>query len=252
MTPWGAPYQPPPPPRRATGKIVAALVGAAAIVAAAVIAAVHFTGGSHATRPASDAALSRMVVQSSDLPADFSVDDSGDNSDNSSFDDASFAACLGLPDSSLASTPTDGVGNAQSPDFRSGEMGVSSSATSYRSEATVRTDTAALSNPKLAACLKSALQTTFASDLPSGGRVTGTDVKILIGTNGGPSNVVATFVMTASIAAAGQTVDLYMSMVFVTGPRIEAEVDFFDIGQPFPADTEKATVEKVAARVARG
>ena len=69
---------------------------------------------------------------------------------------------------------------------------------------------------------------------------------------GGPSNVAATVVAQVNLTVQGQTADAFLNVAFITGPSIEAEVDFQNVGAPIPADLRIPVVANVAARAAQG
>ena len=72
------------------------------------------------------------------------------------------------------------------------------------------------------------------------------------GSGGGPRNVVGHGAGRINVTTGGQVVNLYLNVAFITGPLIEAQVDFQGIGAPVPLATRTAAIATVAARVAAG
>jgi len=54
------------------------------------------------------------------------------------------------------------------------------------------------------------------------------------------------------VAVSGRRTAVYQSIAFITGPLIEAQVDFENVGSPLPATTQNALIENFAARIAKG
>ena len=54
------------------------------------------------------------------------------------------------------------------------------------------------------------------------------------------------------VSANGQRVAVYVTVAFITGPLIEAEVDTSNAGTPVPASVVKSLVATVANRAAEG
>ena len=105
---------------------------------------------------------------------------------------------------------------------------------------------------KLGPCFDRQAQELFAKSLPAGATVDSVSSKFTAGSGGGPSNVVGSGVMTVKVTANGQQVVLYLTVAFITGSLIEAEVDTQNVGKPVPASLLKSLVAKVADRAAKG
>ena len=146
-------------------------------------------------------------------------------------------------------TEPDKVGEAHSPDYASGNLSISSQATSYRSQDDLNADIAIINSPKVSGCYKQLLRSQITASSP-GTTVNSISLTITPGSGGGPSNVVGTGTGTVTITASGKTATVYIGVAFITGPLIEAEVDAENVGQPVPADLMSALVTKVAARAA--
>jgi hypothetical protein len=147
---------------------------------------------------------------------------------------------------------TDKVADANSPDFALGDASISSSASSYPSQSDLDADIALVHSAKLGPCLDRQAKELFAKSLPAGTIVDSVSSKFTAGSGGGPSNVVGSGVTTIKLTASGQHVVLYLTVAFITGPLIEAEVDTQNVGKPVPASLVKAAVSAVANRAAKG
>lgn len=199
-----------------------------------------------AAKPADLAALNQMVLQAADLPSGWKgTPYKEDPSDAAG--QAALLKCVGVRD-----TDADKVAEANSDDFSLGDASISSSATSYRSQSDLDVDVALLHSPKLSTCYDRLIKTQLEGALPAGAKFTSEPFKITFGSAGGPANVVATGESSINVTVQGQQVRIYLSVAFITGPLIEAEVDAENVGSPVPADLVKSLVAKVATRAAKG
>lgn len=195
--------------------------------------------------PPTATALQAAVLQESELPAGWTASpyeaDPGDDSGA-----AGLLKCVGGRD-----TSPDEIDEEHSPDFSSAEGStISSSASSYRSQQDIDDDVAVFTNPAVSGCLSDQLSTLLeSSGLPAGTTVGDPQVSITPGSNGGPDNVIATLTGTIPLTMAGQQITFYLDMAFITGRFTEAEVDFFGVGAPVPADLRSSLVTTVATRV---
>jgi hypothetical protein len=193
--------------------------------------------------PASQSQLQKIMLQPADLPAGwkgtpYQADPSG------AADQAAWVKCVGV-----RNTDADQVAEADSDDFTLGDAYISSSATSYRSQSDVDTDTAALLSPKAAPCFEKVAKQSLAAE---GAAVKSVSVKITPGSAGGPANVVATLVATIKFSEGGKQTVHYYTNAFIIGPLIEAEVIAQNIGAPVPASLMEPLVATVANRAAEG
>ena len=109
-----------------------------------------------------------------------------------------------------------------------------------------------LHSSKLSGCFEQMIKKQLASSLPAGSTIESTSINITPGSGGGPSNVVATGTGTIKVKASGQEVAVYLTVAFITGPLIEAEVDAQNVGSPVPASVMNSLVSTVATRAAQG
>lgn len=201
---------------------------------------------SSAATPASQSQLKKIALQPADLPSGWKGTPY-QSSPNDSAGNAAFLKCVGA-----RNTDGDKVAEAHSDDFTHGEGTISSSATSYRSQSDVNTDTATLHNPKVSPCFEQMMKKQITASLPAGGTVKVASIKITPGSAGGPANVVATGTGTIKVQANGQQISIYLTVAFITGPLIEAEVDTENVGAPLPASVVNPLVATVATRAAKG
>jgi hypothetical protein len=197
-----------------------------------------------APSPASPAQLELIVLHTADLPAGWTGSPHVPDT-SSAADAAEMAACVGVPNSEKNK-----VSEANSDSFALGDATISSSASSYRSQSDIDTDLALLTNPKTAQCYEQLMKKTLATSLPAGATVDSTSFTITPGSAGGPANVAATLTGTVTVSVSGQKVEVYPTIVFITGKQLEAEVDVMNLGSPVPAATMSTIVAAVATRAA--
>jgi hypothetical protein len=195
--------------------------------------------------PGSLERLNDVVLRASDLPGDWTSNPYQADPNNDA-GQAAFAKCIGT----MASNP-DVVAEAHSDDFSLGQMTISSSATSYRTQATVQSDTAALQRPRLSTCFTQLMQTVLKSTLPTGSTLDSPSFRITPRSAGDPRGVVATATGSVKISVDGRHLTAYMAFGFIAGPKIEADVDAFNIDAPIPPQLMNAMVTKVASRATR-
>ena len=203
------------------------------------------TSASAAT-PASLSQLKKIVLQPADLPSGWKGAPYKPVP-NDSASDVAFAECVGA-----LNTDSDKVAEANSDDFALGDASISSSATSYRSQSDLDADVAMLHSPKLRPCFEQMMKKELAAAAPAGGTIESVSIKITPGSAGGPANVVATGTGTFKLQLNGQRVPVYMTLAFITGPLIEAEVNTVNVGTPVPASVVNPLVATVATRAAQG
>lgn len=200
-------------------------------------------------RPASLSQLKKIVLQPADLPSGWKgtpYKPGPSDSANSSANSNALVKCVGARD-----TSSDGVAEAHSDDFALGNATISSSASSYRSQSDVNADVAAMRSPKASYCFEQALKKQLAASLPASATIESASVKITPGSAGGPANIVATGTGTIDVQGNGQQVFVYLTVAFITGPLIEAEVDTANVGTPVPASVVHRLVATMATRAAK-
>jgi hypothetical protein len=196
--------------------------------------------------PASLSQLNKIVLQAADLPSGWkgtpykaSPDDAANN--------AALVKCVGG-----RNTDSDKVAEAHSDDFALGDATISSSAASYQSQSDLDADVAMLHSPKISPCFEQLMKKQIAAALPAGATIQSASIKITPGSAGGASNVVGTGTGTVKVLASGQRVSVYLTVAFITGPLIEAEIDTSNVGSPVPASVVSQLVATVAGRASRG
>jgi hypothetical protein len=188
--------------------------------------------------------LESILVQLGDLPTGWTAS-AGSVAASRAADATAFAQCVGVQD-----TGADVAAAAASSTFVSGTMTIASSAISLATSADVASDSAALVNPKAAACYVQVLNARLKATLPKTSYIRTPTFKITPRAATSPANVVATGTGTIGYTLNGKSIVLNDTIVFVTGPRVEAHVDFYYATTPVPAAVMTAVVAKVAARVA--
>jgi hypothetical protein len=134
-----------------------------------------------------------------------------------------------------ASPTADKTAEVDSSDFSLDDASISSNATSYKSQSDLDADTALIYNPKISTCYQQLIKTQAATSLPAGSTITAITLTITPRPGGGPSNVVGTGTGSITVTSGGATIPIYVSVAFITGPLIEAEVDFENPTQPVQA-----------------
>lgn len=204
------------------------------------------SGTASAAKPASLAQLRKIVLHRSDLPSGWKATpyhpDPNDSANN-----AAFARCLGV-----RNTNSDIVAQAHSADFVLGNADISSSAASYRSRKDINTDIKAVRSGKLSRCFDRMAKKQIAASLPKGTSIGSASIKVRRGSAAGPANIIATGTGTIKIRANGGEVPVYLTVDFITGPLIEAEIDTASVGTPVPASMINQFVPRMAARAANG
>jgi len=112
----------------------------------------------------------------------------------------------------------------------------------------VTSDTAIVKSPKMSACYSKLAADEIGGSLPAGSTLNSASVVVTPGSAGGPANVVATGAGKVEVTANGEVDDLYVNVAFITGPSIEAEIDFTNLAAPVPASLRAALIAKIAAR----
>lgn len=196
--------------------------------------------------PASQSHLKTIVLQSADFPSGWKGTPHQPDPNQSS-NDTAMVQCIGARD-----TSADKVAEANSDDFAQGNASVSSSATSYKSQSDLDSDVAMLHSSKVSPCFEQMMKKELTASLPAGSTIETTSINITPGSAGGPSNVVATGTGTIKVKVNGQEVPVYLTVAFITGPLIEAEVDTENLGTPVPASVVNPLVSTVATRAAKG
>jgi hypothetical protein len=200
-----------------------------------------------AAAPATLSQLKQIVLRPADLPPGWKGTPNQGGT-NASAGDATLYKCLGARD-----VDGDKVAEADSEDFASGNATISSSASSYRSQSDLDVMVAMIHNPKASPCLGQELTRELVASLPAGAKVQSASLKITPGSAGGPANVVATGAGTFKVEANGQEIPFDMTMAFITGPLLEAEVDTLNVGTtPVPESVVKPLVATVATRASKG
>jgi hypothetical protein len=188
--------------------------------------------------------LARIPVQQADVPPGWTA--STGSSGGGGQMDAQLAACIGAK-----SSDADQIANVNGDTFDQGGSEISSSASRYKTQADVDNDVKLLSSPKLDACLTKTLREGVASSAPPGASVDSVSFHVSPGSHGGPSNVVGIGTGKLTLSADGASISAYLDIAFITGPRVEAEVDFTGLGAPIDKSLQRRLVAAVASRAAR-
>jgi hypothetical protein len=203
------------------------------------------SGAAPAALPSATPRLTAIALQQADLPAGWTgtpyMVDPGDAAN-----DTAMAKCTGGRD-----TDADESGESHSPNYALAGATVSSQASSFRTADDLTADVATLHSAKISGCFDALLRAEVAASLPAGTTVNAVAITITPTAAGAaPSNVVATGSGTVTVTSSGLKLGVFLNVAFITGPSIEAELDFENLGQPVPAAVQTALIAKVAARAA--
>jgi len=203
------------------------------------------TSASSALSTPSTATLTAITVQPGDLPTGWTGKPAQPDPAADAYQ-AALVSCVGG-----RNTNPDRVAQVQSPDYSQGQATISSSAKAMKSPSDVAADAQLLSSPKINDCYATLIRTELAKSA-AGATINSLTVTVTPGTGGAPANVVGTAAAQISLTAQGQTATAFIDATFITGPSIEAEVDFQNVGAPIPADVRIPVIANVAARAAQG
>lgn len=195
------------------------------------------------TGPPPTAQLSAIVLQPADLPTGWTGTANDPDPAGDAADSAALAQCVGG-----RNTYPDEIGDSNSDDYALDNASISSEATSFRSPADLTSDIAIIKSPKIDACYDKLAATEVGGSLPAGSTLNSASIVVTPGSAGGPSNVVATAAGRVEVTVGGKVTDLYLNVAFITGPSIEAEIDFTNVATPVPASVRAPLIAKIAAR----
>ncbi|HET6151613.1 MAG TPA: hypothetical protein VFE15_01580 [Marmoricola sp.] len=199
-----------------------------------------------ATTPADKAVLETMVLMRADLPASWKASPYKADPDDAA-NAAEFSRCLGE-----RNTDSDQVAEADSDYYDRGPAEISSSASSFTSQSDLDVDIATLHSPKMSSCFQKEISTVLLGSLPTGSKVDSASFKVVPGSAGFAANVAGTASGTVLLTVQGQRATIYLTSVFITGPLIESEIDFTNLGAPLPSSLTTPLIEKIATRTAAG
>lgn len=187
--------------------------------------------------------MSRVVVQTSDLPAGWVAQ--GASIPGGAFVDvlSRVAHCLGVRD-----VTTDAATSTQSGPFTQGVQIVVSAAVAFPNNADVSGATAMLTNPRFGPCFDQ-----VASGASYDGVTLGsTTTTVSPGPGSGPANVAGSLQVAFTGTYLSDQVQSSADVVVITGPEILVTVLFTGVSGSVPAAIENSVIAKVAARAATG
>lgn len=203
------------------------------------------SGASGSGSSTASGALATIPIQPADLPAGWTAAPVTPSSEDAS-KQAEMVACVGGKN-----TAPDRIAKVEK-DYTQATNEADSNVQQMRSQSDVDADVAILHSPKINTCYEQAVRKQAAAALPSGATLKAATFSMLPGTNGGPSNLAAIGHGKLTLAEAGQTLDLFVDIAFITGPKLEAEVDFTGVGAQLPTTLEQHVITAVAGRAAHG
>lgn len=193
-----------------------------------------------------DPNLDPLLLRQSDLPTGWVTQTASPTSPSDASNAAQLSHCAGAKD-----TFPDQVGTAAS-QFGLGQATLNSNASRFMSQADVASDTQILKSPKASPCLTVLLQAALNQDFAGSG-ITASAVHLVVspGSAGGPSNIVATSAGSATISTPNGAGTVYIDSVYIAGPKIEVEIDYFGTN-PIEPGLFTSLGNVVAGRAAHG
>ena len=191
--------------------------------------------------PLTKAALGKVVLQPTDLPAGWKGTPNTDDTTDSS--GGELAKCVGAKN-----TDVDEVALVHSDDFDLGKSEISSEAESYKAQADIDSDRAVLSNPKLVTCFESELKKEAASG-EDGVTLVSVTAKFVPPATGAPKGYLGHIVGQAVVAAKGAKTTVYLDGYFLSAGLTEADVDAFSATTPVDPTVMMSLIQKVSARL---
>ncbi len=204
------------------------------------------TSASTSASTAAGTPLSAIVLQAADVPSTFKKAPAQPVDPSDKANAAKLAACVGGKD-----TSADEVAKASS-DFEQGNNSIGSNVSRFKSESDIAVDVQNLHSPKVDGCIGQQARQAFTKNLPAGAKVDKFSYHVTPGSNGGPSNLAGLGQGTVTVTAGGQTLQVFITTAFITGPRLEGEVDVLSIGTRIPVADQQKAIEAVAQRAAKG
>jgi hypothetical protein len=196
------------------------------------------------TGPPATPQLTAIALQPADLPAGWTGAPSDPDPDAAA-ESAQLAQCVGGRD-----TYADETGDSNSDDYSLDNASIGSEVTSMRTADDLKADIAVITSSKISGCYDKLAAAQLGQGLPAGTTLKSASIVVTAGPAGGPSNVVATAAGKVELTINGEAADLYINVAFITGPLIEAEIDFTNLAAPVPAALRASLIAKVAARAA--
>lgn len=156
------------------------------------------------------------------------------------------ARCAGGTD-----TSSHELGRVESAEFSNRGFSVSSSATRFKSKSDIDADIALLHRPKIAACFKAQALKQLTTSLPAGAKLGALSVVVHPLPGGGADHVAGTLNASIPVTVQGQKVTVYADSVYITGPLVEAEIDFQGVGSPVSPALQAKLTKIVGDRAGR-
>lgn len=203
------------------------------------------SSSSASSTPLDAAKLKALLLTQNDVPSGWTASPSKSSPADQAQAQAKLVACLGVPDPDAHK-----VAETDSDNYDLDNSEISSSATSYRSQADIDQAATLFTNPKAPSCYKALFKEEITKDLPAGASIDSLDVTVTPGANGGPDNVIAKADASITVTAQGQTVQFVINTWFIKGHQVGAEVDFFGFGKPIDDTIQATALKAVADRVA--
>jgi hypothetical protein len=128
---------------------------------------------------------------------------------------------------------------------------VSSMVAGYRSQRDVDDDIALLTSASAPDCFRQMFEEQLQAARSDTAEVGPLNLSVAAGSDGGPSNVVATVSGYVTVTpTTGESYPAYFDLVFLTGPMTEGQLIFESLGAPFPGAARSRLVTVMAQRLA--
>lgn len=189
------------------------------------------------------ATAQKLVLVASDFPAGWTGTAPSPDPEADAQDKA-FAECVGGVDPAVSESATvDGHG------FSKDNAEVNSEVTVVKTDEHAQTDLAGLTSGKLEGCVKDFASDAVKSELEGSGATLAslTFDPLSVDKIGDATEA---FRFTATVSAGGQSLTLFLDLVFILKDRAEISLSFSEVGKPFDEALRKSLLDKMAAKVA--
>jgi hypothetical protein len=201
------------------------------------------SSGSTDTAAADRAKAEKLVLVQADFPVGWAGTTAQPDTAEDDEQGAALAECAGAVDPAVAESAT-----VTGKDFAKDTAEVSSEVTYVKTTEQAQTDLAAITGSKLESCVKD-----FAGDLlqkeleGSGATLERFDFDRIETDKVGDAT--EAFRMTATVSAGGQTLRIFIDLIFILKDRAEISLSFSEVGKPFDQALQKSLLAKMGAKL---
>lgn len=202
------------------------------------------SSGATGTAAADRAKAEKLILVQADFPAGWAGTTAAPDTPEDDARAADLAECAGAVDPAVAESAT-----VTGKDFAKDTAEVASEVTYVKTTEQAQTDLAAITGPKVEGCVER-----FAGDLlqkeieGSGARLDRFAFDRIKTQKIGDAT--EAFRMTATVTAGGQTLTIYVDLIFILKGRAEISLAFSELGKPFNGTLQKSLLAKMGTKLA--